>query len=74
LRLEPDRERYPIDAFIIGIQTLWPDSVEIGGPVMDYDALIIGTGQAGPALARRLVAAGWNVAIIERKLTVQSRL
>jgi pyruvate/2-oxoglutarate dehydrogenase complex dihydrolipoamide dehydrogenase (E3) component len=35
---------------------------------MDYDAIIIGTGQAGPALARRLVAGGWNVAIIERKL------
>jgi pyruvate/2-oxoglutarate dehydrogenase complex dihydrolipoamide dehydrogenase (E3) component len=33
-----------------------------------YDAIIIGTGQAGPALARRLVAAGWTVAIIERKL------
>jgi pyruvate/2-oxoglutarate dehydrogenase complex dihydrolipoamide dehydrogenase (E3) component len=35
---------------------------------VDYDAIIIGTGQAGPALARRLAAAGWNVAIIERKL------
>jgi pyruvate/2-oxoglutarate dehydrogenase complex dihydrolipoamide dehydrogenase (E3) component len=34
----------------------------------DYDAIIIGTGQAGPGLARRLVAAGWRVAIIERKL------
>jgi pyruvate/2-oxoglutarate dehydrogenase complex dihydrolipoamide dehydrogenase (E3) component len=34
----------------------------------DYDAIIIGTGQAGPALARRLVAAGWKIAIIERKL------
>jgi pyruvate/2-oxoglutarate dehydrogenase complex dihydrolipoamide dehydrogenase (E3) component len=34
----------------------------------DYDAIIIGTGQAGPALARRLVGAGWKVAIIERKL------
>jgi len=33
-----------------------------------YDAIIIGTGQSGPALARRLVAAGWKVAIIERKL------
>src|SRR5262247_4060407 len=33
-----------------------------------YDAIIIGTGQAGPALARRLTAAGWTVAIIERKL------
>ena len=34
----------------------------------DYDAIIIGTGQAGPALVRRLVAAGWKVAIVERKL------
>jgi pyruvate/2-oxoglutarate dehydrogenase complex dihydrolipoamide dehydrogenase (E3) component len=33
-----------------------------------YDAIIIGTGQAGPPLTRRLAAAGWNVAIIERKL------
>jgi pyruvate/2-oxoglutarate dehydrogenase complex dihydrolipoamide dehydrogenase (E3) component len=32
-----------------------------------HDAIIIGTGQAGPALARRLAAAGMNVAIIERK-------
>jgi pyruvate/2-oxoglutarate dehydrogenase complex dihydrolipoamide dehydrogenase (E3) component len=36
--------------------------------MVDYDAIIVGTGQAGPALARRLVAAGWKVAIIERKL------
>jgi pyruvate/2-oxoglutarate dehydrogenase complex dihydrolipoamide dehydrogenase (E3) component len=33
-----------------------------------YDAVIVGTGQAGPALARRLAAAGWKVAIVERKL------
>jgi pyruvate/2-oxoglutarate dehydrogenase complex dihydrolipoamide dehydrogenase (E3) component len=33
-----------------------------------YDAIIIGSGQAGPALARRLVAADWKIAIIERKL------
>jgi pyruvate/2-oxoglutarate dehydrogenase complex dihydrolipoamide dehydrogenase (E3) component len=32
-----------------------------------YDAIVIGTGQSGPALARRLVAAGWTVAIVERK-------
>ena len=32
-----------------------------------YDAIIIGAGQSGPALARRLVAAGRKVAIIERK-------
>jgi pyruvate/2-oxoglutarate dehydrogenase complex dihydrolipoamide dehydrogenase (E3) component len=35
---------------------------------MDYDAIVIGTGQAGPALARRLVATGRKVAIVERKL------
>jgi pyruvate/2-oxoglutarate dehydrogenase complex dihydrolipoamide dehydrogenase (E3) component len=34
----------------------------------DYDAIVIGTGQSGPALTRRLVARGWKVAIIERKL------
>jgi len=33
-----------------------------------YDAIIIGTGQAGPSLARRLAAAGMKVAVIERKL------
>jgi pyruvate/2-oxoglutarate dehydrogenase complex dihydrolipoamide dehydrogenase (E3) component len=32
-----------------------------------YDAVIIGTGQSGPSLARRLVAAGQKVAVIERK-------
>jgi len=34
----------------------------------DFDAIIIGTGQAGPPLAGRLTAAGMKVAIIERKL------
>src|SRR6266536_1462143 len=33
----------------------------------DHDAMIIGTGQSGPSLARRLVAAGQKVAVIERK-------
>src|SRR3984957_17483532 len=33
-----------------------------------YDAIIIGTGQAGPPLAARLTAAGKKVAIIERGL------
>ncbi|HYG27494.1 MAG TPA: FAD-containing oxidoreductase [Caulobacteraceae bacterium] len=31
-----------------------------------YDALIIGTGQAGPALAARLAGAGMKVAVIEK--------
>ena len=33
-----------------------------------YDAIIIGTGQAGPSLAGRLAKAGMKVAIVERKL------
>src|SRR6202167_2706254 len=33
-----------------------------------FDAIVIGTGQAGPPLARRLTAAGMKVAIVERKL------
>ena len=33
----------------------------------DFDAIVIGTGQAGPNLVRRLAAAGMQVAIIERK-------
>ena len=32
-----------------------------------YDAIIIGTGQAGPSLAGRLAGAGMKVAVIERK-------
>ncbi|HYW46915.1 MAG TPA: FAD-containing oxidoreductase [Bryobacteraceae bacterium] len=33
-----------------------------------FDAIVIGTGQAGPFLASRLAAAGMKVAIVERKL------
>ena len=33
-----------------------------------FDALIIGTGQAGPSLAVRLAGAGLNTAVVERKL------
>ena len=36
--------------------------------ITKFDAIIIGTGQAGPPLANRLTSAGWRVAIIERKL------
>jgi pyruvate/2-oxoglutarate dehydrogenase complex dihydrolipoamide dehydrogenase (E3) component len=34
----------------------------------DFDAIVIGTGQAGPSLAQRLAASGMSVAIVERKL------
>ncbi|NML47746.1 FAD-containing oxidoreductase [Ramlibacter sp. G-1-2-2] len=33
-----------------------------------FDAIIIGAGQAGPALAARLSGAGWHVALVERHL------
>lgn len=32
-----------------------------------FDAIIVGAGQAGPALAGRLSDAGWKVALVERK-------
>src|SRR5271165_3777475 len=34
----------------------------------DFDAIIIGAGQAGPSLAGRLTDAGMTVALVERKL------
>ena len=34
----------------------------------NFDAIVIGTGQAGPYLTRRLTATGMKVAIVERKL------
>jgi len=36
--------------------------------VETFDAIVIGTGQAGPSLAGRLAASGMKVAIVERKL------
>ena len=33
-----------------------------------HDAIIIGTGQAGPSLAARFSKAGMKIAVIERKL------
>ncbi len=33
-----------------------------------FDAVIIGTGQAGPSLAGRMNDAGWKVAVVERQL------
>ena len=36
--------------------------------VQKFDSIIIGTGQAGPALAVRLANSGRKTAILERKL------
>ncbi|MBV8291038.1 MAG: FAD-dependent oxidoreductase, partial [Mycobacterium sp.] len=33
-----------------------------------FDAIVVGAGQAGPAMAGRLTAAGHTVAVVERKL------
>lgn len=35
---------------------------------MKFDAIVVGAGQAGPPLAGRLTAAGYRVAVVERKL------
>ena len=35
-------------------------------PPASFDAIVVGTGQAGPALAARLSGAGWKVAVIEK--------
>src|SRR5262245_56553682 len=48
-------------------QRVRPTLARRGKTMDDYDAIIIGTGQSGPSLARRLVAAGQKVAVIERK-------
>lgn len=45
-----------------------PPSPGPSGSSRSFDAIIIGTGQAGPSLAGRLDAAGMRVAIIERHL------
>ena len=41
-------------------------AVDGGESVETYDAIIIGSGQAGPSLAKRLAGTGRHVAIIER--------
>ena len=35
---------------------------------MNYDAIVLGAGQAGPSLAARMTKAGMKVALVERKL------
>src|SRR5947207_3179570 len=61
-----------IDASVIGPKT---SMMRVDHPISDgipmntnFDAIIIGTGQAGPPLAKRLSAAGMSVAVVERHL------
>ena len=42
--------------------------ISVSGRVNQFDAIIIGAGQAGPPLAGRLTSAGMNVALVERHL------
>ena len=43
-------------------------AVNLGRMSEHYDAIIVGAGQAGPALAGRLTGAGMRVALVERQL------
>ena len=36
--------------------------------VMQYDAIVVGTGQSGPSLAARMAGSGMRVAVVERNL------
>jgi pyruvate/2-oxoglutarate dehydrogenase complex dihydrolipoamide dehydrogenase (E3) component len=38
------------------------------GAIEDFDAIVVGAGQAGPPLAAMLAGAGMRVAIVERHL------
>jgi pyruvate/2-oxoglutarate dehydrogenase complex dihydrolipoamide dehydrogenase (E3) component len=44
-----------------------PAEQEVKDMAQRFDAIVIGTGQSGPTLARRLTEAGQKVAVIERK-------
>lgn len=39
-----------------------------GAMKQEFQAIVVGAGQAGPSLAVRLANAGWKVALVERKL------
>jgi pyruvate/2-oxoglutarate dehydrogenase complex dihydrolipoamide dehydrogenase (E3) component len=51
------------DSILSGIQE--PQSNE-GGRTVEFDAIIIGSGQAGSPLAFALARHGWKVALVER--------
>ena len=36
------------------------------GTLSNFDAIVVGTGQAGPSLVGRLAGAGWKVAVVEQ--------
>jgi pyruvate/2-oxoglutarate dehydrogenase complex dihydrolipoamide dehydrogenase (E3) component len=65
--LESSLERAPVAVARVGSEHLQINRAHQQEDGMTtFDAIIIGTGQSGPALARRLAGAGMRVAVIER--------
>src|SRR5262249_51531785 len=67
LRISPQTNRHSLHRPVCLMSTHRPDRRK-ETTMVKHDAIIIGTGQAGPSLAGRLAGAGMDVAIIERKL------
>jgi pyruvate/2-oxoglutarate dehydrogenase complex dihydrolipoamide dehydrogenase (E3) component len=55
------------DDVIVNWEIRWLSAAMEVRTMQKFDAIIIGTGQAGPPLAARLVDAGMKVAVIERR-------
>ncbi len=67
MTLNSDTERFSTSDDVTPPASPYYPSMHNGGVMnKSYDAIIIGTGQAGPFLAIRMAKAGHKVAIIER--------
>src|SRR6516162_7861066 len=66
----PNEVRDTVDLYLNGKINQWYSQQERRAETLmaTYDAIVIGTGQAGPSLAGRLAGAGMSVAVVERKL------
>ena len=66
----PNEVRDTVDLYLNGKINQWYSQQERRAETLmaTYDAIVIGTGQAGPSLAARLANAGMSVAVVERKL------
>src|SRR5918996_1506261 len=63
-RARPPAEPAPFQSGMRGQSAI---AAERDAMARQFDAIIVGTGQAGPPLAGRLTDAGWRCAIIERQ-------